>query len=224
MEEPRRMGRRRRGTGGAICATLFVLAGCAAKHPIAPDYPTRTPADTALPAAVLTPAGAPLPVAAPSPAPYHIGANDTLEIIVWREDKISGPVQVRPDGMITVALIGDVPAAGLTPEALSENIRTGLSRFIDSPNVVVRVAATGSRRYFIVGNVKAPGAYDLRADQTFLQALSVAGGFTDFASRGSVRIIRQSGGPLPARIDYNAVVSGDAPDVRLEPNDTIVVP
>ena len=167
---------------------------------------------------------APAAASTPSSAPYQIGANDTLEIIVWREDKISGPVQVRPDGMITVALIGDVPAAGMTPQALSESIRTGLSRFIDSPNVVVRVAATGSRKYFIVGNVKLPGAYDLRADQTFLQALSVAGGFTDFASRGSVRIIRQTGGPLPDRINYNAVVAGDAPDIRIEPNDTIVVP
>jgi len=224
MEKPRRTGSRWRGTGGAICAALLILVGCATKHPTAPEYPVQPPADTALPADVRVPAGAPSPVAAAAPAPYQIGANDTLEIIVWREDKISGPVQVRPDGMITVALIGDVPAAGMTPEALSEHIRAGLSRFIDSPNVVVRVVATGSRRYFIVGNVKTPGAYDLRANQTFLQALSVAGGFTDFASRGSVRIIRQNGGPLPDRIDYNAVVSGDAPDIRLEPNDTIVVP
>ena len=224
MKEPRRKGSRRRGSGGAMCATLLVLAGCAAKHPMTPESHVRPPADTALPADAPAPAGAQSPGAASSTAPYQIGANDTLEIIVWREDKISGPVQVRPDGMITVALIGDVPAAGMTPEALSESIRTGLSRFIDSPNVVVRVTATGSRRYFIIGNVKAPGAYDLRADQTFLQALSVAGGFTDFASRGSVRIIRQNGGPLPARIDYNAVVAGDAPDIRLEPNDTIVVP
>jgi polysaccharide export outer membrane protein len=195
-----------------------------------PEYPTRPQADTAAPASVPAPAEAPAAAEAPtaagrsSPAPYQIGAHDTLDIIVWGEDRVSGPVQVRPDGMITVALVGDVPAAGMTPEALSESIRTGLSRFIDSPNVVVRVAATGSRRYFIIGNVRAPGAYDLRADQTFLQALSVAGGFTDFASRGAVRIIRQSGGPLPDRIDYNAVVSGDAPDIRLEPNDTIVVP
>ena len=198
MKEPRRMlGSRRWRMGGAISAALLLLAGCTTQRPAAPPTPS-------------------------APAPYLIGAGDTLEIIVWREDKVSGPVQVRADGMITVALIGDVPAAGLTPEALAENIRTGLSRFIDSPNVVVRVSVTGSRRYFILGNVKTPGAYDLRPDQTFLQALSVAGGFTEFAKRGSVRIIRQNGNaPQP---DYDAVIRGDAPDVRLEPNDTIVVP
>jgi polysaccharide export outer membrane protein len=123
-----------------------------------------------------------------------------------------------------MALIGDVPATGMSPEALAESIGKGLSRFIDSPNVVVRVAATGSRRYFILGNVQKPGTYDLRADQTFLQALSVAGGFTEFANRGAVRIIRQAGGGPPTLVNYDAVVRGDMPDIRLEPNDTIVVP
>ena len=200
MEEPRRNGSRRRGMGGAICVTLLVLVGCAAQQPVVrPDPP-------------------------PPAAPYQIGAGDTLEVIVWKEDKISGPVQVRPDGKITMALIGDVPAAGTTPEALAESIGTGLSRFIDSPNVAVRVVATGSRKFFVIGNVKTPGTYDLRADQTFLQALSVAGGFTEFANRGAVRIIRQAGGAPSALVNYDAVVRGDVPDIRLEPNDTIVVP
>jgi polysaccharide export outer membrane protein len=200
MEEPRRTcGSRRRRMGGAISALVLALAGCTAQRPAALPEP-------------------------PPAAPYSIGAGDTLDIIVWREDKISSQVQVRPDGMITVALVGDVRAAGLTPEALAENIRSGLSRFIDSPNVVVRVAATGSRRYFIVGNVRAPGTYDLRPDQTFLQALAVAGGFTDFADKSGVRIIRQSGGAPPPQPNYNAVIRGEAPDIRLEPNDTIVVP
>jgi len=202
MEQPRRWWvSRRRGRGGAIsAAVLLVLTSCASTRPVsAPDPP-------------------------PPAAPYQIGAGDTLEVIVWNEDRVSGPQQVRPDGMITVALIGDVPASGLTPETLAENLRTGLSRFIDNPNVVVRVGATGSRRYFIVGNVRAPGAYDLRADQTFLQALSVAGGFTEFADRGAVRIIRQNGSAPPVRPDYNTIIRGEAADIRLEPNDTIVVP
>ena len=201
MKEPRRaVGSRPWGMGGAMCATLLVLVGCAARQPVVPLDP-------------------------PPPAPpYQIGASDTLEVIVWNEDKVSGPVQVRPDGMITVALIGDLPAAGLTPETLAENIRTGLSRFIDNPNVVVRVGATGSRKYFIVGNVHAPGTYDLRADQTFLQALSVAGGFSDFADRKAVRIIRQNGSGSPVRPDYDAIIRGEEADIRLEPNDTIVVP
>jgi len=123
--------------------------------------------------------------------------------------------------MITVPLLGDLPAAGLTPEALAQDIRKGLAHFVDDPNVVVRVAATGNR-FFVVGNVKLPGAYDLRPDQTFLQALAVAGGFTDFADRGGARIIRRDGSRLNP--DYDAIVHGTTPDVRLEPNDTLVVP
>ncbi len=186
-----------RRMGGAICAAL--LAGCVPSRP------------------------APLPPP-PSSAAYLIGPGDTLNVVVWREDKVSGPVQVRPDGMISVPLIGDLPAEGLTPEALAENIRTKLSHFIDNPNVVVQVAATGSRRFFVVGNVRSPGAYDLQANQTLLQALAVAGGFTDFANRGSIRILRTFPRPETVQPDYNAIIRGGAPDVRLQPKDTIVVP
>jgi polysaccharide export outer membrane protein len=205
MKEPCRNRSRQWGMGGAIYAVLLVLGGCAIQE-------------------AKVPAPSPAPGVSAAATPYEIGAGDTLEVIVWNEEKLSGPVQVRPDGMITVALIGDVAAAGTAPEKLAESIRAGLSRFVDDPNVVVRVAATGSRRYFIVGNVKTPGAYDLRAGQTFLQALSVAGGFTDFAKRSAVHVIRQNGTAAPVLVDYDAVVRGDAPDVRLEASDTIVVP
>jgi len=180
--------------GGAMCA-LTLLLGCAAKPPI--------PVETA-------PSG-----------PYRIGTGDTLEIIVWHETQLSGPVQVRADGMITVALIGDIAAAGSTSEKLADDIRQGLVRFVDSPNVSVKVVASG-RRFFIMGNVRTPGSYELRPEQTFLQALAMAGGFTEFASRGSVRIIRA--GKPPVEPDYNAIVRGAAADIPLEPNDTIVVP
>ena len=179
-----------------MCAVLLLLLGCAASKPIAP-------AETA-------PAG-----------PYRIGTGDTLEIVVWHETQLSGPVQVRPDGMITVALIGDIAAAGSTPEKLADDIKQGLVRYVDSPNVSVKVVASG-RRFFIIGNVRAPGSYELRPEQTFLQALAVAGGFTEFASRGSVRIFRA--GKAPLEPDYKAIVRGTAADIPLEPNDTIVVP
>jgi polysaccharide biosynthesis/export protein len=177
----------------------LLLAGCAARRP------------------------APLPPP-PPPGPYQIGPGDTLNIVVWREDKISGPVQVRPDGMISVPLIGDIRAAGLTPDALAGQIHAGLSRFIDNPNVVVQVTATGSRRFFVVGNVKTPGAYDLQANQTLLQALAVAGGFTDFADRNGIRIIRTNPHPQTVYPNYKAIIRGEAADVRLQPKDTIVVP
>ncbi len=200
MTQPRRTMRARwRGIGGAVCALLLLLGGCTVKH---------------------RPGPAPTPL---EPTPYKIAAGDTLDIVVWREDKLSGPVQVRSDGMITVPLLGDVAAAGLAPEALAENIRKGLAHFVDDPNVVVRVAATGNR-FFIVGNVRSPGAYELRPDQTFLQALAVAGGFTEFADRDGTRIIRQHGESVRLNPEYDAIVRGTSPDVRLEPNDTIVVP
>lgn len=162
------------------------------------------------------------PEAPGAPGPYRIAAGDTLDVVVWREEQISGPAQVRPDGMITVPLAGDLHADGLTPEELATQIQGVLSRFIDSPNVVVRVSAMGSRRFFVMGNVKTPGMYDLRAGQTLVQALAVAGGFTEFANHGHVKVIRT--GAKPMERDYDAIVAGAVPDVPLEPNDTIVVP
>lgn len=154
---------------------------------------------------------------------YTIGRGDTLEVIVWGEDKVSGQVNVRPDGMVTVALIGDVPAAGRSPDELAGQIKDGLTRYIDKPNVVVRVLATGSRRFFVIGNVRTPGSYDMGANQTLLKALAMAGGLNEFASAGSLRIIRD-GGTSMLEPDYWGITRGEVPDVRLEPEDTIVVP
>lgn len=154
---------------------------------------------------------------------YEIGRSDTLEIIVWDEEKLSGPVPVRPDGMVTVALIGDVPAAGRNPDELADEIRDRLRKYVDEPNVVVRVLATGSRRFFVLGNVRAPGAYEMTAGQTLLQALAMAGGLNEFADSGGLRIIRQNT-DTPTLPDYRAITRGETPDVRLQPDDTIVVP
>jgi polysaccharide export outer membrane protein len=168
-----------------------------------------------------TAASAPPPT--PASSEYRIGPGDVLDVMVWREESVSGSVTVRPDGKISVALVGDVQAAGLTPEDLSADLHARLLKFIDNPNVVVRVNSS-ALRFFVIGNVRSPGTYDLRANQTLLQALAVAGGFTEFANRGGVRIIRQNSGGTPLKVDYDAIVRGDAPDVRLEPNDTLVVP
>lgn len=198
MSEPRRVGIPRWTVmGGAMFALLAAASACS---------PTRPPR----------------PPDVPATDPYQILPGDTLDLVVWREQQLSGPVQVRPDGKITVALLGDVTAAGLTPEQLSESIRQGLVKYIDSPNVVVRLS-TSSRRFFISGQVRAPGTYELRPNQTFVQAVAVAGGFADFADRDDARIIR-AGVPAPLRPDYDAIVSGTEPDILLQPNDTIVVP
>lgn len=183
--------------GGAMGAILALGIGCAASR-------------------------APRPPEAPAGNPYEILPGDQLELIVWREQQLSGPVQVRPDGKITVALLGDVQAAGLTPEQLSETIRQGLVKYIDSPNVVVRLN-TSSRRFFVSGNVRAPGTYDLRPNQTLVQAIAVAGGFSDFADRNDIRVVR-AGAAAPLDVNYDAIVSGREPDLVLQPDDTVVVP
>jgi len=184
--------------GGAMIAALSLLAACTPSRPAVP-YPAAVP------------------------APYRIGPGDVLDIVVWKEDTVSGAATVRSDGMISVALVGDVTAQGLTPEELAEALRGALTRFIDNPNVVVRVTAS-ARSYYIVGNVRSPGTYALRADLTLVQALAVAGGFTEFADRDEVRIIRQGGFQNIAQYDYDAIVSGEIPDVRIEANDTIIIP
>ncbi len=195
----RKSGTRQSRMGGAMCVFLFALAACAASRPVPASQPQ-----------------------AASSSPYRIAPGDTLDIVVWGEDRASGTVQVRPDGMITVALVGDLAASTLTPEELAVAIREALAQFIDKPNVVVRVAAAGSRQFFVMGNVRSPGVYELRPGQTLIQALAVAGGFSEFANQSHVKIMRN--GTDPIERDYNAVVRGDAPDVVLERGDTIVVP
>jgi polysaccharide export outer membrane protein len=188
--------------GGAIAAvlTFLMLASCAP--------PAGNP---------------PVPPRPRAPSAYRIVPGDVLEILVWREETISGPVTVRPDGMVSVSLIGDVQAEGTTPEELSGEIEKRLLRFIESPKVVVRVGQS-ARRFYVVGNVNSPGMYSLLPQQTLVQAIALSGGFSQFADRGSIRIMRQAGPQVEAEYDYDRIVSGADPDVMLETNDTIVVP
>lgn len=167
-----------------------------------------------------------VPPAPPPPRPavaYRIVPGDVLEILVWREDTVSGPVTVRPDGMVSVSLIGDITAEGLTPEELAAEIEKNLQKFIETPKVVVRVNQS-ARRFYVVGNVNGPGMYGLLPQQTLVQAIAISGGFSTFADRGSIRIIRQAGPQVAPEYDYDRIISGSDPDVMLETNDTIVVP
>ena len=188
-----------RWMGGAMLAVALGLLSCSSARTVPPPPPSA------------------------STEPYRIGPGDLLDVVVWKEDQVSGKVQVRPDGMITVPLIGDLQAAGKTPDDVAGQIRAGLTSYIDDPRVAVRVEAT-ARRFFVIGNVKTPGMYDLRADQTVLQGLAVSGGLTEFADRNAVRIIRGGGSQPAIAVDYDAIVKGREPDIELAPNDTIVVP
>lgn len=171
---------------------------------------------------------------APSPAPagaedptYKIGAQDVIRIDVWREDQLTRTVPVRSDGKITLPLLNDVQAAGLTPMELAGNLREELKKFITNPQVTVSLTEMNSRRIYVNGEVNKSGAYQLLPHMTVLQALSGSGGFTAFARVKKIYILRvQNGASVKIPFNYKEAISGKNPaqNIELEPGDTIVVP
>ena len=158
---------------------------------------------------------------------YILGPEDVIEVLVWREDDLSKEVTIRPDGKVSLPLIGDIQAAGLTTEYLKETITKRLKEFIDNPTVSVIVAQINSMRIFIQGEVMTPGVYQLRNYTTVLQAISLAGGFNEWAKRKKIIIIREVEGVrwrIP--VDYEKIISGKDIDqnIILERGDTIIVP
>jgi polysaccharide export outer membrane protein len=166
--------------------------------------------------------------ALPKEGAYVIGAADRLRIDVWQNDKVSlGDVPVRPDGKITMPLLDDVQAAGLTTDELKAVLTRELAEFIQNPTVTVVVLAPLSKRAYVLGEVRSPGPISLSAEMRVLDAITVAGGFTAFAKKSSVRVLRYvEGRELEYRFDYDAYVDGDAPgtNVVLRPSDTVLVP
>jgi len=160
-------------------------------------------------------------------AEYKIGAQDVLKIDVWKEDQLSRTVPVRPDGKITLPLLNDVQAAGLSPMQLSLTIRDGLKKYLNEPQVSVTVTEINSRRIYVTGEVVRAGAYPLFPDMTVLQALSTSGGFTQFARVKSIYLLRtESGKQVKHPFNYKDAISGNKPqdNLVLEPGDVIVVP
>jgi polysaccharide biosynthesis/export protein len=160
-------------------------------------------------------------------ASYKIGPQDVLRIDVWKEAEISRSVPVRPDGKISLPLLNDVQAAGLTAMELANNITEGLKKFITSPQVTVSVTEINSRRVYVTGEVTKPGAYALLPNMTVLQAITSASGFTQFARTKKIYVLRNEGGKqVKYPFNYNEVVSGKRPEdnITLQPGDTIVVP
>ena len=158
---------------------------------------------------------------------YLIGAQDVLDVSVWKEPDVSRQVPVRPDGKISLPLLNDVQAAGLTPTELAAQITTGLDKFITSPQVTVIVSQINSQRIYMLGEVNHVGAYVLLPGMTVLQALSNAGGFTAFSNLKSIYVLRQENGkPQKYFFNYKDVVSGKKTeqDIELKAGDTIVVP
>jgi polysaccharide export outer membrane protein len=160
-------------------------------------------------------------------AEYKIGAQDVLRIDVWKEDQLTRTVPVRPDGKITLPLLNDVQAVGLTSMQLAAVITDGLKKYIANPQVTVTIAETNSRRIYVTGEVTRPGAFPLLPNMTALQALSSGGGFTQFARSKRIYILRTEGGKqTKIPFNYNEVVGGKKPEqnIVLQPGDVIVVP
>jgi polysaccharide biosynthesis/export protein len=181
------------------------------------------------------PAPAPAPGSdagrAPLPTDYVIGPNDVLTIFYWREKDLSAEVAVRPDGKITLPLLNDVQASGLTPDALRARIAEAAARFVESPVVSVSVKTINSRKVYITGMVAKPGEYALMGPTTVLQLIAVAGGLLDFADDENISILRPSekdtrGQAMSYRVNYNDLKRrlNLAQNIELKPGDTIVVP
>jgi polysaccharide export outer membrane protein len=161
-----------------------------------------------------------------STAEYRMGAGDKLRIEVYKDPQLSQAAQIRPDGKITLPLIGDVEAAGLTPLELRETITTSLKEFITSPTVTVIVVEATAAMAYVMGEVNHPGAVNLQAPLTIIQALALAGGLKDFADAKNIRILRKGPAGTVETITFNyknAMKSAGAP-VYLRPGDTVVVP
>jgi len=211
-----------------------------AKNSTAAPQNTTTPnpevkAPATLDAKPATSAAAPVPeTAVPAGAAvdkdaYIIGAGDELQISVWKEPELSRPVPVRPDGKITLPLVGDVQAAGVTPHQLETDLTKQLTSFVASPSVTVIVQGVHSRRYNIMGEVLKPGTYELAGPPaTVLDAIALAGGLKDFAKKKKIYVLRVKPDGTQDRLPFNyaQVIKGEnmSQNIVLQSRDTIVVP
>jgi len=186
----------------------------------------------ALPAAAqesAEPAAAPT-TGAPTPQPngYIVGEADVLRINVWKQPEISQPsVVVRPDGMISVPLVGDVRVSGMSPSQIEETLAAELKKYVNEPRVTVTVAEVGSKTVYVAGEVQHPGAFPLVGPMDVLQLIAKAGGVTPYAHRKSVFVLRQINGKKEkVAVNYSRVFRGKNPEqnINLLPGDTVVVP
>ncbi len=156
---------------------------------------------------------------------YYIGPQDVLQIDVWKEPEITRTIPVRPDGKISLPLLNDVQAAGLTAMQLAGSIREGLTKYLQNPQVTVIVSQINSRRVFVTGEVAKSGALPLLPGMTALQALSSSGGFTQFAKEKGIYILRnENGKQVKLPYNYKDVLKGQKEDIPLQSGDVIVVP
>jgi polysaccharide biosynthesis/export protein len=195
---------------------LLALAFCGMPAAQQPAAEQPAPATAAVPDKTA-------PAAPVDPKAYLIGAEDVISIRVWHEPDNSGTFIVRPDGKVSVPLIGEIQAAGLTPEKLSANIAEGLQKIMVHPEVTVGVEKVNSKKYYIQGEgINRPGSYPLVIDTTVLEALVNAGGFREFANTKKIVILR---GSQTLKFNYKEVTKGKnmEQNILVKPGDQIIV-
>jgi polysaccharide export outer membrane protein len=160
------------------------------------------------------------------PKDYVIGIEDILTVVFWRDKELSAEVVVRPDGKISLPMLNDVPAAGMTPEQLAAAVQKAATKFVRDPGATVIVKEIHSRKVYVVGEVAKPGTLLLGSEMNVLQAIAEAGGFLEHANKGDVVIVRnENGQERRYKFNYNDVVRGKNVDqnIRLLPGDTILI-
>ncbi len=199
----------------ALAAPGLVPAPAAAQsavRPVATSGDTDTPRDTAR--------------RVPPPGDYRLNTGDKLRIEVYKDAQLSQSLQVRPDGKITMPLIGDIPAAGRTPLELRDTIATALKEYVNNPVVTVIVVEAQPPTVFVMGEVNKPGTVAMTTPITVVQALAMAGGFKEFANTKDIRVLRrETSGVQTIHFNYNDAVKGegDQAQLYLRPGDTVVV-
>jgi polysaccharide export outer membrane protein len=216
-----------RGVVAAACVLVFAPVA----HGFGPaSSATRAPAQTPAAPRPAAPASAQppqMPAGVSVPNGYVIGPDDVLAIVFWRDKDMSTETTVRPDGKITLPLINEVQAAGLSPEQLRDSLQTAAKKYLEDPNVSVVVKAINSRKVFITGSVSKAGAYSLSAPTTVMQLIAMAGGLLEFADSKNITIIRnENGKPTAYRFNYKDVLKHKnlKQNIELKPGDTVIVP
>jgi len=183
----------------AIVLAAFVAAGCASSH-----KPLETPRETE----------------------YRLDSEDVVEVMVFQSADLSRTVPVRPDGRISLPLLGDVDARGKTANELASEVQTRYADYVQEPRVTVIVREVNAPRVYVIGEVARPGAYPIRGDLDVVQALALAGGLGDFASRGHIVLIRRGpDGERRTTLDYDDLIDDEQNAMpRLLPGDTLYVP
>ena len=207
--------------------TSFIALVCALGTAPVFAQATAAPQQPAAKSAAKSAAQPALPEGVPTPADYVIGADDQLSIVFWRDKDMTSDVGVRPDGKISLPLINEVMAAGLTPEQLRVKITEASSKFIEDPEVSVVVKQINSRRIYVTGQVGRPGPYPLSGPTTVLQMLATAGGVGEYSKSDRIVVMRtENGKTVSHKFNYKDVSQGKKleQNIELKPGDTIIVP